>query len=473
MKIEDISLIEKFLEGTVTQNETKTLLQRLEEKQIPIDEIQEMMKMNGLLYAEFHKDKNTEKISAIVNRGISQKKSRLSDRVIRRIERKKEKKIFWPIAALLFLSLFAVYLFQSQQSKVQIIQDNFESWTLTSTENSIKTLVSSKFITNDSPFLQTYELPDGSIIELYPDSKLIREKNQLILEKGKLQANIKKQKIPLNFKSGNSNCLILGTKFILQTYQQQEKSTSELIVVEGIVEMKAFSKKELVKSNQKCLASSYNQTLFLSTLQNNELVEAQNPNIIYSTTFEKEHLSSFWKTWKKGVEKSSKNSKGLSLAVSNENKKTFIESKLFKTHFNSSFSSIKYHIGFIPKLSHGVMKLSLIFSNNGIPYYHQNAIITKEKKGYKIELIIIDYGVIQKGKGKQGFTRVINRPFTFQGNIFNNINPAAKGINLPGKVKAPLENISLKVLVEQINGGDGQINFSSVKFKRIFKESKK
>ena len=90
MKIEDSTLIEKFLEGSINESESQSLLEKIESKQIPIDELKVVIDMHGILYSEFHLDSQANNLHKIVARAISTKKPSLSDRVIRRIETKKQ-----------------------------------------------------------------------------------------------------------------------------------------------------------------------------------------------------------------------------------------------------------------------------------------------------------------------------------------------------------------------------------------------
>ena len=165
MKIEDSTLIEKFLEGSINESESQSLLEKIESKQIPIDELKVVIDMHGILYSEFHLDSQANNLHKIVARAISTKKPSLSDRVIRRIETKKQKNNYWVIAALLFFSILIGGLIVSKGLKTTISSD---SWTLNSSSGS--SIVVGPNFKNDTVFMQSYVLPDGSIIDLYPDT---------------------------------------------------------------------------------------------------------------------------------------------------------------------------------------------------------------------------------------------------------------------------------------------------------------
>lgn len=474
MKTEDTLLIGKFLEGSIVENESKLLLQKLENKEISIVEFQELAKMHGILYAEFHVDKNVEKLSKIVDRAIGEKKSNLSERVIRRIEYKKKNKFNWALAAVLFLSLMAGVIIYISSTK-----------TITSpvpkhliTDNSA---LLGNTIENDTPAIKTHYLPDGSSIELYPHTSINSNNNLIILEKGKLLATIKKQKVPLNFKAGDSLCKILGTKFLLETAIQKDKPTTELIVTEGLVEMHAFDKKELVKINQRCIATGYDQNLNLSDLVKNEVFnKSLNPKIVYYSLFENQKLEKFWENWSYDEALAMQNSKKLNLVVKGENTSSFITSKVFKTYYRN----ISYHIELLPTINQGVMDVSITFSKKGIPYHQDGFILTKGIDKSTVQSYQITGG-IRKEKEKGNF-QVISTPFRFTGTInhlFTQNTPHGEkivsGNDLePGKFtiskeEDTIEDVSIKIEVKSIGKSDGKIELLNAIIERITENSKK
>lgn len=471
MKTEDSVLIEKFLDGSIAENESLILLGKLKNEEISINEVLELIKMHSLLYTEFHQDKNSEKLIEIVNRAIGEKKPGLSERVLRRIERKKKSNFNWAIAAVLFLSFLAGIAFYSNQL----------SHKPTHTTEVGETPISSNSVVNDTALMKTHQLPDGSIIELFPHSSMNIKSNLVVLEYGKLQANIKKQNKPLQFNAGDANCKIIGTKFILETAIQQNKPTTELIVTEGLVEMKAFNKKEMVKMNQRCIATSYDQNLILSDLQKvSDLNNIQNQNIIFLTNFEYKKLDKFWENWSLAEDQILKNSKKFTFVVKGENSNVLINSKVFKTYYKN----IGYNFELMPTIIKGSMEISLTFSKKGVPYHQDGFILTNENNKIKI----ISYQVINgvKKEVDKGSHVALNSPFRFNGTISHLYTEETA----TGKKSVPvqdidtdkftvrkdvdiIEDVSIKIEAKSIGNSEGKVELLKAIIERLNENSKK
>ena len=470
MKIEDSILIEKFLDGSITESESQILLDKLKGNEISINEVLELIKMHSLLYTEFHQDKNSEKLIEIVNRAIGEKKSGLSDRVLRKIERKKKSNFNWAIAAVIFLSLLAgIALYTKQMGQKPVNTDVAQL------------PIASNSVTNDSSLLKTHQLPDGSIIELFPHSSININSNIVVLEYGKLRANIKKQLNPLQFNAGDSNCKIIGTKFILETVLQQNKPTTELVVIEGLVEMNAFNKKEMVKLNQKCIATSYDQNLILSDLQKEvDLNIVQNPNIIFLTNFEYKKLDKFWENWNLTENQILKNSKKFTFIINGENSNALITSKVFKTFYKN----IGYNIELMPTIIKGSIDVSLTFSKKGTPYHQDGFVLTNENNQIKV----LGYQVIdgvRKDLDKGSFA-VLNTPFRFNGTIshqYSAITPSgeksvsSQDIDMEKvairKEADIIEDVSIKIEAKTIGNSEGKVELLKAIIERITEKSKK
>ena len=457
MKPEYSVLIEKLLEGSINESESQSLLEKIESKQIPIDELKVVIDMHGILYSEFHLDSQANNLHKIVARAISTKKPSLSDRVIRRIETKKQKNNYWVIAALLFFSILIGGLIVSKGLKTTISSD---SWTLNSSSGS--SIVVGPNFKNDTVFMQSYVLPDGSIIDLYPDTNVNFDQNILTLHKGKLQAEITKQKSPLIFKSGDSSCNIIGTKFILEATYQQSKPASELTVIEGVVEMHAFNKTELVKINQKCMATSYNQKIEVSDIKSNKsITDKQNSNIIYFSHFENNNIESFWQTWNDAESNLLKTPNKILLITNNNKLESYIESTIFKTFTKN----VGYHIQVSPIVFKGSINIGLEFSNKGVPYHEDGFTIKRDGNKFNCQSYQILYGV-KTVKEKASFTDNIT-PFFFNGTISHEFIKVDSNSNEPKENKPLLEDISFKIYVKQTEEGSSEVQINQVKVERL------
>lgn len=459
MKPEDALLIEKLLDGSMIEQEADILFKKIQDNKIPIEEIKIAMHLHGHLKSQYSAKNLNEAILLKFKSKLIEKDSNLSDRVIQKIKTKKRYKLNWILAAIIFLSVLAgtvIYL-QNIKSNIKAVDPN------NSQKINYPQIAQNSAVKNDTHNIQSYGLPDGSQIDLYPGTVITRVKNDLILDKGKLLATIAKQNIPINFKTKDVNCKIIGTKFIFQTYTQQNHPETELIVTEGLVEMTAFHKNELVKSNQWGLTSNSDQNLSVNSIQNyDDLTEMLNPDIIYSTSLKNSKVDGFWQNWSNISTSPSKNN--LILTVDKKIAESFLQSQSFKTYSQNT----EYLFEFQPNIQKGMIEVKFIFNNSGALYHIAGFTITKSDLETTIQHYQFNEGLrinTEKNTFKDSLPTL-----TVKGPINSRIVPLdEKDLSKHKICSCKLENISIKIVVKNLKDGEGHIELLNGKVKRILK----
>ncbi|PCJ62473.1 MAG: hypothetical protein COA79_02905 [Planctomycetota bacterium] len=476
MKQQNIVLLEKLFEDSITESESEILLNRIQSKEINIEELRQALSINSHINTLLS-DEKSKQMMEVITRLSSSSGENFNRSILSKIERRNYKRIksnfILKLAAAFILLIggaFIINQYLKNDTGQNFINPNAIKivGVLKSKSNDKKIYAGDKIV-NDVNEIKKLVLLDQSEIEIHPETIINVGNNSFQLKKGSISCRINKRnkKEQLTFMSNNVKAHILGTQFELKSYKQQLLPHSLLLLKEGSISISA-NNGQLINGKPKYIIQN-DQFIFSDRFKNKMSTGTFNSKINNTDQLYKQQktpwINPFWSLWgtlskdfkispTDILEKTEKGNLKISFDSTKGNGFR-LRSKLVK-RFGKK---LHYNFNIPVTFESGSLTYGLRFYTMGIPYKEDSLIVSKENGKISLQIYSMFNGKVNKGK-KQFIKMNRLKSYVFQGNIITtDTTESIKNTykNNKGQLVTSFNDIKLEFFIEDLKDCKGYL----------------